>query len=401
MSNEPMNQEVVWKPQPGPQEMLLTCPVPEIFFGGARGGGKTDGVIGAWLAHAGRHGAHARGIVFRRSMNELDEVQSRMMEVFPPLGAQYRAANRAWEVPGGAVLRLRYLECGRRCAALSRPHAYSFMAFDEAGNWPTPKAIDQLRACLRSVHGVPVQLILTGNPGGPGHNWLKARYIDPAKPLTPFQGPDGSMRVFIPSRLQDNALLMEKDSQYANRLKASGPPWLVRAWLDGDWNVVAGGMFDDVYRADIHEIEPFDIPASWTIDRSFDWGSSKPFAVCWWAESDGTEARLRDGTRRAWPRGTLFCIAEWYGWNGNPDEGCKMLAVEIAREIKSIEKEVFAGRQVYPGPADNSIFDAENGMCIADDMARIGVRWIRSDKSPGFPKDRMGGHAQAVQGGPD
>jgi hypothetical protein len=160
----------------------------------------------------------------------------------------------------------------------------------------------------------------------------------------------------------------------------------VRAWLEGDWNTVAGGMFDDVYRADLHEVDPFEIPYSWRIDRSFDWGSSKPFSVGWWAESDGTEAQLKDGTRKSWPRGTLFRIAEWYGWNGNPDEGCKMLAVEVARGILRIEKDLPWGARVKPGPADNSIYDAENGVCIADDMARIGVRWRRSDKSPGSRK---------------
>ena len=385
MSQEPVTQSIVWKPQPGPQERLLTCPIEEIFYGGARGGGKTDGVIGSWLAHAGRHGAHARGIVFRRSMSELDEVLSRMMEIFPSIGAQYKVAIKTWELPNGSVLRLRFLDSDED-AMKYQGHAYSFMAFDEAGNWPTPKAIDQLRACLRSVHGIPVQLILTGNPGGVGHNWLKARYIDPATPMTPFQGPDGSMRVFIPSRLEDNRLLMEKDSQYANRLKGSGPAWLVRAWLEGDWNTIAGGMFDDVYRPSIHELDPFDIPRTWYINRSFDWGSSHPFSVGWWAESDGTEAMLKDGTKKAWPRGTIFRIAEWYGWNGNPDEGCKMLAVEIARGIVKTEKDVPWGGRVRPGPADNSIFDAENGMCIADDMSKIGVRWERSNKSPGSRK---------------
>lgn len=236
-------QEFVWKPQPGPQELLLSCPIPDVFFGGARGGGKTDGVMGAWLAHAGRHGKNARGIIFRRSMSELDEVQDRMTQVFPAIGATYKAAHRLWEMPGGAMLRLRFLDMDAD-ATKYQGHSYSFMAFDEAGNWPSPKPIDMLRACLRSVHGIPCQLILTGNPGGPGHEWIRERYINPARPGVPFQGPDGTMRVFIPSRLQDNLLLMERDPGYVDRLKASGPSWLVRAWLEGDWTASeAGNVF--------------------------------------------------------------------------------------------------------------------------------------------------------------
>ena len=37
-----------WRPQEGPQQALVRCPVKEIFFGGTRGGGKTDGVLGKW-----------------------------------------------------------------------------------------------------------------------------------------------------------------------------------------------------------------------------------------------------------------------------------------------------------------------------------------------------------------
>jgi hypothetical protein len=156
--------------------------------------------------------------------------------------------------------------------------------------------------------------------------------------------------------------------------------------LEGDWNIVAGGMFDDVYSQEIHEISPFNIPSSWRIDRSFDWGSSKPFSVGWWAESDGTEATLPDDSKKAWPRGTLFRIGEWYGWSGQPNEGCKMLAVEVAKGILDRELSAPWGSRVEPGPADNSIFDAENGVCIADDMAKLGIRWERSDKSPGSRK---------------
>jgi hypothetical protein len=40
--------EWAWRPQAGPQHALVLCPAKEIFFGGTRGGGKTDGVLGKW-----------------------------------------------------------------------------------------------------------------------------------------------------------------------------------------------------------------------------------------------------------------------------------------------------------------------------------------------------------------
>jgi hypothetical protein len=149
---------------------------------------------------------------------------------------------------------------------------------------------------------------------------------------------------------------------------------------------VAGGMFDDVWRPGRHVISPFPIPSSWRVDRTFDWGSSKPFSVGWWAESDGTEAP----NGRTYPRGTLFRIAEWYGWNGHPNQGLKMLTVDVAKRIVRIENELRERRlivsKVHPGPADNSIYDVENGASLANDMAAHGVSWTRADKSPGSRK---------------
>ena len=194
------------------------------------------------------------------------------------------------------------------------------------------------------------------------------------------------LRQYIPAKLEDNPTLAKGDPKYLARLSGLGNAALVRAMRDGDWDIVGGGALDDVGDRAKHVIEPFAIPSSWHVDRSFDWGSSHPFSVGWWAESDGTEATLRDGSKRCWPRGTVFRIAEYYGWNGRPNEGCRLLAVEVARKIMEFEKAMFKTRSVTPGPADSSIFDAENGVSIADDMGRVGIRWIRADKSPGSRK---------------
>ncbi|BDU72374.1 terminase large subunit domain-containing protein [Mesoterricola silvestris] len=239
------------------------------------------------------------------------------------------------------------------------------------------------------LQGMFPRILCSANPGGEGHNWVKAAWVDLAPPMAITQMPDedgGMLRQYIPAKMADNPSLMLNDPKYLSRLEGLGTPALVKAMRDGDWNIVAGGMLDDVYKASVHELVPFDIPSSWIIDRSFDWGSSKPFSVGFWAESDGTEATLANGTKKAWPRGSLFRIGEIYGWNGTPDEGCKKLAVEVADEIKALLTAVPWGPRCVPGPADNSIFDAENGVCIADDMAKRGILWERCDKSPGSRK---------------
>jgi hypothetical protein len=216
------------------------------------------------------------------------------------------------------------------------------------------------------------------NPGDVGHNWVKADFVDnaPEGEIKSMPKPEGGMqRQYIRALLSDNPSVDAED--YAGKLEGLGDPALVRAMLDADWDIVAGGMFDDIWRREKHIIKPFEIPSTWKIDRSFDWGSSKPFSVGWWAESDGTTAP----NGKNYPPGTLFRINEWYGWNGQPDVGLKLLATEIADGIK--EREAAMGYKVKPGPADSSIYDAENGVCIADDMAKRGVRWTKADKSPG------------------
>ena len=167
---------------------------------------------------------------------------------------------------------------------------------------------------------------------------------------------------------------------------ANGRRDLIKAWRHGEWDIVAGGMFDDLWRPNCHILPPFPIPSSWRVDRAFDWGSSKPFSVGWWAESDGTEAP----NGQIYPRGTLFRIMEFYGWNGQPNQGLKMLARHIAKKIVVQEKQMrdsgLVSRLIEPGPADASIFNADNGVCIADDMVQCGIRWHRADKSPGSRK---------------
>ncbi len=91
-----------------------------------------------------------------------------------------------------------------------------------------------------TTNDVPCVLRLTFNPGGPGHEWLKKRYITASKPMIPFKvvlDESGTTvtRVFIPSRLADNPKIADPKA-YAARIRASGPKWLVKAWLEGDWS---------------------------------------------------------------------------------------------------------------------------------------------------------------------
>jgi len=228
------------------------------------------------------------------------------------------------------------------------------------------------------------RVLNSANPGGIGHNWIKSEFVDIAPEFAITQMPadkGGMKRQYIPARLEDNKVGTDLDPGYEDRLKGLGSPALVKALRWGLWDIVAGGAVDDVWEPTIHIIPAFTIPKTWRVNRSLDWGSSKPYSVGWWARADGSTVILPDGRRKTFFPGTKIRLAEDYGWNGNPDEGCKRLPVEVARRILAIEETLPFKGQIRPGPADSSIFDSDSP--IADDMARVGVRWTVADKRPG------------------
>jgi Terminase-like family. len=381
---------VAWQPQPGPQTLLMICPYEEIFYGGARGGGKTSGLLGHWLKHAHRWGAHAKGIIFRRTYDELEEIMEQAQALFPLVGGHYQSGKKTWIFRNGAKLLLRFLDKDDQ-AKKYLGRAYTWMGMEEITNWPSSDPVDKLKACLRSSHGVKCQWVATGNPGGVGHNWVKARFIDPMPPFTPYRDPvTDVIRIFIPAKLQDNQLLLKNDPTYVNRLKASGPEWLVKAWLDGNWDIVAGGMFDDLWNRSVHVLEPFKCPSSWTIDRAFDWGSARPFSIGWWATCNGEQVQ----GQRPFFRGTKIRIAEWYGWDGKtPNKGLNMIDSEIARKALAMEEEMKKahGYTFTEGPADPSIFTVTNGTSIGQTYNRLGLTFKPAATGAG---SRVAGWAQ-------
>lgn len=382
--------KVVWEPQPGPQMALVACPVFEVFYGGARGGGKTDGSLGDWLEHSGKYGADAVGVFFRRKFKQLSEVIARSKQLFKPLGARYNEQKAEWTMPNGARLLFRYLERDSD-AEEYQGHNYTRVYIEEVTNFPNPDPINKLRATLRSAAGVPVGMRLTGNPGGPGHNWVKKRYIDPSRGGYTVISEEEDIeldgktirvsidRIFIPSRLGDNVLLMRNDPTYVLRLKQSGSAALVKAWLEGNWDIVDGAFFDewDSERHVLGQEWIYCIPERVTRFRAFDWGSAKPFSVGWYVLSDGSWGL---------PYGAMLKYREWYGASG-PNKGIKMPADLVAKGILERER----GEVMQYGAADPSIFIQNGGPSIAEMMAVKGCHWRRGDnrREPGWEQMHM------------
>lgn len=397
-----MQPNVVWAPQAGPQMAALHCPVPEICYGGARGGGKTDLAIGMCALRSLQYGAHHKAVFFRRELPQLEEVIARSHQIFGPLKAEYVESKKTWTFPNGATVKFRHLDRDQD-AELYQGHQYQFLVFEEAANFPSPGPIMKLKATLRSAHGVPCQMLLTCNPSGPGMTWVKKRYVDPAplgyKILKEMDKRTGRSldRVFIPSRLTDNKILMTNDPDYELRLAQVGSDALVRAWLDGDWNVVDGAFFDN-FSIKRHVIRGCELPDYWVRIRAGDWGSAKPYAFMWaavasepWFTPDGTLI----------PKGALVVYREHYGVKVNPatndfepNVGTRQYAEAVARELADIEAKM---PPVQYGVLDPAAFAQDGGPSIAERIyvgsgGKIMFRRADNKRVPG--RGAMGGWDQ-------
>jgi Terminase large subunit, T4likevirus-type, N-terminal len=368
----------IWEPQEGPQALAIGAPfVGELLFGGARGGGKSDFLLGDFAQDI-HIGVTWRGIIFRKSFPELEELILRAKEIYYPMGAQYKVADKTFVFPSGATLKFRFIE-NEGDADLYQGHQYGWIGWDELGNWPNLNAYKKLKACLRSAHPIKNKRIrASANPGGIGHHSVRNYFIDPAPlglELINNVDDDGTVttRMFIPSRVYDNKLLLLNDPTYISRLREIGSPELVRAWLEGDWNVITGAYFPE-FSTSKHVLEPFEIPKHWMRFRSMDWGSSKPFSVHWHAVSDG----FFTPSGMFIPSGAIVTYREWYGCVvGKVNEGVKMNARQVGIGIADREK----NETISYGVIDPSAFKWDGGPSHAERMAEVGAYFRKADNN--------------------
>lgn len=378
----------VWAPQEGPQEALIHCPYKEIFFGGARGGGKSNGILGKFGLKAERYGAGFNGVFFRKEMPQQDDLIADAKEIYEPIGAEWKEQKKTFIFKHGGRLRFRALE-NIKDAEKYQGQNISDAAVEEAGNYEQSDPIDRLFGCLRSKTGVPTQLVLTANPGGAGHQWIKARYIDPAplgmKPLV-RKLPNGKDHtyIFIPSKLSDNKILTANDPDYDSNLYLVGTPELVRAWLLGDWTVVQGAYFSEWSLKNV--IKPMELPPHLTKMMAFDWGSNDPFSIGWYAIADGSfSVKSANGQEWTPPRGSMIKYREWYGASA-PNKGLKLFIEQVADGILNREN---PGEVTYR-VAGRDLFDRRGGESLAERMALKNLIFQPADTTriPGWDKMR-------------
>ena len=316
--------ETGWFPQYGPQFSALQCPVEDLFYGGERGGGKSDFLLGDWLNHSDTHGRHANGILFRRTYDELTELIRRSREVYGPLGGTWRASGdpgHSWSMPSGAQLVMRYLDRDED-ADHYQGHQFTWMGVDQVEAFPEAGPIDKLWGSLRSAHGIPCVRRMTGNPPAP--QWLKMRYIDAAPWGKRFEympqpelRPDIKIQaIFIHSRLEDNKVLLDADPGYDARLAAAGSEALYRAWRMGDWDAMVGQVFKE-WRRDLHVLPLFNVPPYWLPVAGLDWGYRAKFVM---------------GIAHCGPEGDVVLVDEVVGTETHADEAGYVCGLRLLEE---------------------------------------------------------------------
>jgi hypothetical protein len=386
-------------PQEGSQKKFVTSPIFETLAAGNRGGGKSDAAIMRYIQHVDRgFGADWVGLIIRNTSPELKDIIKKSEEIIPAIwpAAAYNMNEKMWTFPGGEKLYFRHLDREEQFQSYKGWEA-PFVHFEELSHWLDDRCYRKaISICRCKNPAAPLMFSATTNPGGPGHNWIKRRFRLPLSPgtivgpviqETDEEGRNLKARVAISCSFADNQVLARANPDYLQGLKsAATSEHEKQAWVFGSWNIISGGMFDDLWDAKIHvlpDLDPRKLPGGWRIHRAYDHGQSKPFSVGWWATSNGEAIKIDGRTIGSVP-GDVIRVFEWYGCGKNENEGLRMNAGDIALGI--IEREIERGirGRVRRGVADTNIFDDyQPGRSVAGDMARAGVSWYPADKGPG------------------
>lgn len=258
------------------QKSFIDATESEVLFGGAAGGGKSYGQLVDALLYAMKY-PRSKQLILRRTLPELEKSLIRTsLSLYPKEVYSYHASSHTGRFANGSLIDFGY--CATENDVYQYQSAeYDVIRFDELTHFTEGQYI-YLLSRLRGATDFPRQIKSSTNPGGIGHAWVKARFIDPSPAGVPFTGRDGLRRVFLPARIEDNGFLMRADPMYKKRLLAL-PERERKALLYGEWDIFDGQYFPEFSRR-LHVAEPFTIPSSWRKYRTIDYGLDR--LACLW-----------------------------------------------------------------------------------------------------------------------
>ncbi|MCE5188253.1 MAG: phage terminase large subunit [Eubacteriales bacterium] len=322
-------------------------------YGGARGGGKSW-AMRRKLVLLALHYEGLQLLLLRRTLPELTENHVRPLQTELSGFVNYNQTQRVFTFPNGSRIKLGYCD-NEQDVFQYQGQEYDVIGLEEATQF-TESQMQFISTCNRSVRtDFSPRMYYTCNPGGVGHGWVKRLFIDRRYRASEQSGD----YVFIPARVTDNPILM-RDASYKITLENLPEP-LRRAYLEGDWDVLAGQYFGEFSR-ERHVAQPFDIPKSWRRFRAMDWGFRDPCAVLWFAVAPG---------------GRVYVYREYYERN--------VLSSETAKRIRLLTgEEAIAYTAASPDAWQCRGMNASgdlSGMSIAEVFAHGGVPLIRADNA--------------------
>ena len=335
-------------PNPKQQAFFLST-APHTAYGGARGGGKSWAMRRKLVLLALRYPG-LNELLLRRTLPELQE--NHVLPLLKELSGcvSYHQTQRCFTFPNGSRIKLGY--CDKEADVFQyQGQEYDVIGMEEATHF-TESQMQFLTTCNRSTRGdFAPRMYYTCNPGGPGHEWVKRLFID--RRYGP--GERAQDYAFIPARLTDNRVLMDRDPGYYQKLLRL-PEHLKRAYLDGDWDVLSGRYFPE-FSQRLHVKAPFAIPTWWRRFRAMDWGYNDPCCVLWLAVS---------------PEGQIIVYRELYVR--------QMLSSQVAKKVRELTGgEKMAYTVASPDAWQQRGLPGAQGDCIADVFQKNGVPLIPAD----------------------
>jgi len=254
------------------REALNTSSVtPITFYGGAKGGGKSHLIRARQVLRRLKH-PNTKGLIVRKTYPELLANHIRpFFKEYPETREWYNKAEKTIYYPNGSTTEFSYLRSTDDVYTY-QGREYEDIDVDEVTQheW---EVITVLRSSNRTTNkDIKPTMLLTGNPGGIGHQEVKRIFID--RDFRDGEKPDDY--AFIQAFVQDNEALIDADPDYIDRLR-SLPPHLVKAYLEGDWNIFAGQAFGELQRS-VHVIDPIKLPPNTRYFASYDPGYNHPFS---------------------------------------------------------------------------------------------------------------------------
>lgn len=362
------------------QKALILPEELDVFLGGGRGGGKSYALALLALRHAEQYGPQARILYIRRSYSGLRDFELVTREMFGKVygtAARFNQSEHIWRLPSGAYIELAQLESHADYPKF-QGRSFTLLLVDEAGQYPAPDLLDMLRSNLRGSKNMPIRVVLSANPGGPGHHWIARRYVFASSaPWKMFFEPKSKRNwVYAPSTFDGNQFI-DRD-QYRDQLESSCPsdPELLRAWMHGDWAVNRGAYFATCLEESRNAVEPWSNAPDWDCWLAHDFGSSAPSVTYLLAQSPGAE---HEG--RWYPRGSIIAFDELAAARkDNPSKGLDWTAGTTAEAILEwCNRWGIKAR----GVADDACFarTGHGSGTIAQEFARKGVTFHPARKA--------------------